>query len=411
MFLPRACKGGIGHMNEMTLSSLIQIMQDGFIQHDKQESAGRFLLESVTIQEDSLCTTDLNSKKISRLVSRKDPVPDDIKQAALRNDIAVKVEEYFRQKVMSDINPYTKDDVLQKLMNIIIRDAEIAQRKKNEFQRLYDAEDDAYFLYSVFMYVLQRNNKIIANVVEYQDAPLLAEVNYECPLTHEKLVEEVKGIPKKKYEITQIFPDDLPSELAATFNAVYPRPKNLDAPENLIALSQEASENYLMSPMVDEYKKLYEIKQVTSKQYKAINAINRIELEAEIRAAIEGLISINPSDMLPQLEYAALRIDQKISDALLMNDVRNHVLQYYRYIETIFSEMTDVFDDIAGEVKLSSQKLEKAGLSQEDVIYNLTEWIHNKAFAGDTKGKMACRIVVCFFIQNCEVFYKNEISK
>ena len=136
-------------MNEMTLSSLIQIMQDGFIQHDKQESAGRFLLESVTIQEDSLCTTDLNSKKISRLVSRKDPVPDDIKQAALRNDIAVKVEEYFRQKVMSDINPYTKDDVLQKLMNIIIQDAEVAQRKKNEFQRLYDAEDDAYFLYSV----------------------------------------------------------------------------------------------------------------------------------------------------------------------------------------------------------------------------------------------------------------------
>ena len=398
-------------MNEMTLSSLIQIMQDGFIQHDKQESAGRFLLESVTIQEDSLCTTDLNSKKISRLVSRKDPVPDDIKQAALRNDIAVKVEEYFRQKVMSDITPYTIDDVLQKLMNIIIQDAEIAQRKKNEFQRLYDAEDDAYFLYSVFMYVLQRNNKIIANAVEYQDAPLLAEVNYECPLTHEKLVEEVKGIPKKKYEITQIFPDDLPSELAATFNAVYPRPKNLDAPENLIALSQEASENYLMSPMVDEYKKLYEIKQVTSKQYKAINAINRIELEAEIRVAIEGLISINPSDVLPQLEYAALRIDQKISDALLMNDVRNHVLQYYRYIETIFSEMTDVFDDIAGEVKLSSQKLEKAGLSQEDVIYNLTEWIHNKAFAGDTKGKMACRIVVCFFIQNCEVFYKNEISK
>lgn len=398
-------------MNEMTLSSLIQIMQDGFMQHDKQESAGRFLLESVTLQEDSLCTTDLNPKKISRLVSRKDPVPDDIKQAALKADIAVKVEEYFRHKIMPDVNPYTKDDVLQKLMNIIIQDTEIGQRKKNEFQRLYDAEDDAYFLYSVFMYVLQRNNKIISNTVEYQDAPLLAEVTYKCPLTHEKLVEEVKGIPKKKYEITQIFPDDLPLELAATFDAVYPRPKNLDAPENLIALSQEASENYLMSPTVDEYKKLYEIKQIASKQYKAINAINRIELEDEIRTAIEGLISINPSDEIPQLEYAALRIDQKIGDALLMNDVKNHVLHYYRYIETIFSDMTDVFDDIAGEVKLSSQKLEKAGLSQEDVINNLSEWIHNKAFVGSDKGKIACRIVVCFFIQNCEVFYKNEISK
>lgn len=119
-------------MKEMTLSLLIKTMQDGFIQHDKQESAGRFLLKSVTIQEDSPCTTDWNSKKISRLVSRKDPVQNDIKQAALRNDIAVKVEEYFRQKVMSDINPYTKDNVLQKLMNIIIQDAKIAQRKKNE---------------------------------------------------------------------------------------------------------------------------------------------------------------------------------------------------------------------------------------------------------------------------------------
>ena len=398
-------------MNEMTLSSLIQIMQDGFIQHDKQESAGRFLLESVTLQENSLCTTDLNSKKISRLVSRKDLVPDDIKQAALKADIAVKVEEYFRRTIMPDINPYTKDDVLQKLMNIIIQDTEIAQRRKNEFQKLYDAGDDAYFLYSVFMYVLQRNNKIIADTVEYQDAPLLAEVNYECPLTHEKLIEVVKGVPKRKYEITQIFPDDLQSELAATFDSIYPKPKNLAAPENLIALSQEASENYLIDPAADEYKKLYEIKQVTSKQYKAINAINRIELEEEIRVAIEELISINPSDVLPQLKYTALKIDQKISDVLLVNDVRNHVLQYYKYIEAIFSEMTDAFDAIAGEVKLSSQKLEKAGLSQENVINNLAEWIHNKAFVGSDKGKMACRIVVCFFIQNCEVFSKNEISK
>lgn len=43
---------------------------------------------------------------------------------------------------MSDINHYTKDNVLQKLMNIIIQDAEIEQRKKNEFQRLYDEENE-----------------------------------------------------------------------------------------------------------------------------------------------------------------------------------------------------------------------------------------------------------------------------
>jgi hypothetical protein len=50
-------------MNELNMSSFIQIMQTGLMTHDKQESAGRFLLESVTMLEDSLCTTNLDSKK------------------------------------------------------------------------------------------------------------------------------------------------------------------------------------------------------------------------------------------------------------------------------------------------------------------------------------------------------------
>lgn len=393
-------------MNEMNLSSFIQIMKPGLMTHDKQESAGRFLLESVTMQGNSLCTTNLDSKKISNLVSRKDPVPDDIRQAALQDDIASGVKKYFATEVMKDLNPYTKDDVIQKLMNVIGRDTEIAQRQKDNFQKLFDSKDDVLFLYNVFMYVLQRNNKKASDTVEYQDAPLLAEVNYECPIKHVKLVEEVKGIPKKNYEITRIFPDELPQDLSDEFDAVYAKPKNLDATTNLIALSAEASEEYLLKPTVEEYKELCEIKQLSSKRYKAINAINRIDLEEEIRIAIDGLVSLKASDNLPSLEYDALRIDEKIDDALLQNEVQNHVLQYYRYIESVFSDITDAFDDIAGEVKLSSQKLEKAGLSQEEVIYNLTEWIHNKAFAGNSKGKVACRIVVCFFIQNCEVFYK-----
>lgn len=90
----------------------------------------------------------------------------------------------------------------------------------------------------------------------------------------------------------------------------------------------------------------------------------------------------------------------------MQNEVQSHVLAYYRYIESVFSESTDNFDEIAAEVKLSSQKLEKAGLSQEEVINKLAEWIHHKAFIGEDKGMLACRIVVCFFIQNCEVFYK-----
>ena len=48
----------------------------------------------------------------------------------------------------------------------------------------------------------------------------------------------------------------------------------------------------------------------------------------------------------------------------------------------------------------------QSGMTQEEVINSLAEWIHNKAFMNVEKGLLACRIVVCFFIQNCEVFYR-----
>lgn len=79
----------------------------------------------------------------------------------------------------------------------------------------------------------------------------MAEVNYECPIKHIKLVEEVKGIPKKSYEITRIFPDGLPQDLADEFDAVHAKPKNLDATANLIALSKKASEEYLLNQTVE----------------------------------------------------------------------------------------------------------------------------------------------------------------
>ncbi len=80
-------------------------------------------------------------------------------------------------------------------------------------------------------------------------------------------------------------------------------------------------------------------------------------------------------------------------------------MTYYRYIEKVFSNSNADFDMIASEIKVSSMKLEKSGLSQSDVISQLSEWIRNKAGLA-TKSRLACNIVVSFFIQNCEVFHK-----
>lgn len=58
-------------MNELNASSYIQIMQSGLKTHDKQETAGVFLLSSINDQEcvanQGYWTSNLSSKKLVAL--------------------------------------------------------------------------------------------------------------------------------------------------------------------------------------------------------------------------------------------------------------------------------------------------------------------------------------------------------
>ena len=95
-------------MNELNISSYIQIMQSGFRTHDKQESAGVFLLSSINDQDyvadQGYWTSNLSSKKISRLVSRDDPVPDGLRQASMQQIVIDKTIAYFKKEIMPDLN-------------------------------------------------------------------------------------------------------------------------------------------------------------------------------------------------------------------------------------------------------------------------------------------------------------------
>jgi hypothetical protein len=146
-------------MNELVISTYIKIMKDGFVEHDRQESAARFLLESISMQEEANIMTNIDSKKISQLVSRKAPVPDDIKRASLKSEVQHNVFSYFQDKVIPDLNPYRKDDTFEELMNVIIQDAHISKKTKDRFRKLYDQDNILKFLVDTFLYSLQRENK------------------------------------------------------------------------------------------------------------------------------------------------------------------------------------------------------------------------------------------------------------
>lgn len=398
-------------MKELNMSSYIQTLQSGLLTHDKQEAAGIFLLSAINDQEyvgeHGYRTDNLSSKKISNLVSRKDPVPDGIRQASAVPEVIEATIAYFENKVVPDLNPHLKEDTLGKLAKIIQDDQSIPERKKQKLIALYDAEEDGKFLAETFLYALNKPNKKIEDGVKYEDAPLLAETNYECPLCHKKLVDTIKGQPVKKYVITQIYPNNLDPATATAFQAEFSRPVKLDDPGNLIALDAECANEYLLAPTVEEYKRLREVKSILSRNYAVKNSVNRIMLEEDIREILNALGEITDPSVLVPLTYDALRIDEKFKpeNFILKTEIQVQVLTYYRYIESLFSKSDADFELIASEIKVASQKLEKSGMSQENVVYHLTEWIRNKAKL-DKDRLLACTIVVSFFIQNCEVFYK-----
>lgn len=147
-------------MNELNISSYIQIMQTGFVTHDKQESAGVFLLESINNQDyvanQGYWTSSLSSKKISRLVSQKDPVPDGLRQASTKQVVIDATVAYFKKEVMTDLNPHLKDDTIDKIIKLISIDTTIPDSKRKSLMSFHETGDDASFLAEVFLYALNK---------------------------------------------------------------------------------------------------------------------------------------------------------------------------------------------------------------------------------------------------------------
>lgn len=186
-------------MIELNISSYIQIMQQGLVNNDKQESAARLLFNTINdqpyVKEHGFYTASLSSKKISLIVNGAAPVPDGIKQASVIPEVIKTTIDNFRKTVILDLNSHIKEDTLDHIEKLIKADSTISESKQNALLLVRKGEDEAAFLAQVFLYVINRpyEKRKDDSSIEVEDAPLIDEVNYECPLCHKKLVESIKG--------------------------------------------------------------------------------------------------------------------------------------------------------------------------------------------------------------------------
>ena len=399
-------------MSEFTISAYIKVLREGI--QDTQENVTRTLFDSICLSMNN--PVDLKPKFITSLIQRKVEVQNEIKKASADPKIIAEAKDYFDEVVFPKININLVDDICHQLTLLYSNDPSVPSNKKADLDNLLASNDLGNFLCQCFLYALNRNNKPLNHELSTDDIPLLSEVDYQCPLCHSPLIKKIKNKSVKKYEITKIFPNDLSPDEKDLFIANRKPAVHLDSSENMITLCSDCSESYLLNPELDEYIKLFDLKEYAKKNYQIQVQLSTLNLEDEIKNIINSLYDINSNTVIQNFRLDPLLISEKIDPScfVLKQTVTSYVLQYYKFIRKLFSELDSFsenrFNIIASEIKLAYETIHPTCNSQEEIFAKISEWIMKQLnMPNSQKYRISCDIVVAFFVQNCEVF--DEITK
>lgn len=346
---------------------------------------------------------------VSGLLSRKINIPAPIRDPCSVKGILSRAVEHCNLNILPLLNPFTKDDMFAELLKIIDADEVMANKTKQELRKLYNANDEAGFLGRLLVYVISRDNRK-ENTIEYENFPLLEEACFKCPLCGATLVGAVKKPSVRRYAIVSIYNNKIAA--LERKQSLSTKPDIIEAPANMLALCKNHADEYNNEPTLEEYNKLKEIKRKLAKSYSLRCDIYNLPLEEDIKDVLNGLAGINGETELETLTLEALAIDKKISpdNYLLLKDEKTRILMYYNFIKELFASLDRDnslnFEVVACQIKAASRKLENKKMPQDEIVELLADWINSKT---GNASKLACRAIVAFFIQNCEVF--REISE
>jgi len=288
-----------------------------------------------------------------------------------------------------------------------------------------NADTLAEFLSSVFLYAIKQTNKIANTSADTEfsteltpiisarqdsipesDLYLLMEAGSVCQSCGKTLVNIKNGHSLAGYAITEIVPtivsEEVREELGDLLDSLPALPN-----DNRIALCLDCSNRHMRHTTREECLVLKQTKEKLRRDFDAATMLDKMYLEEQIEAVLRKIPVESADGITETLEYTALRVRDKIqSNVPLIIKTEGFVVQYYRFIKTVFAQMEREgaidFDSVASDVKRSFKKLETNGYSQEEIYAHLVDWFMKKT---NTKSKMPCEIIVAFFVQNCEVFH------
>lgn len=367
----------------------------------------------------------------SALARGKSNLPDAALDAAPDAD-PKKITEYFKTRVLPLLDANKKAAVVAALKDIIASDENILGDtvietvngiKKNDLpQRQHFVYEE--FLAGVFLYtcITPKNAGNIQNIKELTDEYLssfdaeAADIIFEPD--HNKLdaafAEEIAVDAHHIALLTEVGGKCTVCgrALATSIDSAdtdYSQIVNIDGEEVILCVDcARKVKSYSEAQKAD----LLSQKEEMTIKTAVVDAVARNEIERQIEAALR---EIDQLDETPEtkLKTDPAPVEKKIKGKRLRRDVLNDVLP-------LFDGVNEILDRLSGEGVFNIDKLEKnirrmsedadtGQLSQDAVFDILVETLYDKT---GRKYRAACRIVVSYFVQSCEVFeVLNETTK
>lgn len=236
---------------------------------------------------------------------------------------------------------------------------------------------------------------------------LYDEVSGLCPKCSKPLMAQ-NGVRKiKVYEVAHIYPfspSKYEKELLKDEKVLC---ENVDSECNLIALCRDCHKLFDNPRTIEGYREMYDIKKQLTQAAKIKNRQYSFKIEQDIKEIIDRLSTLDPGNN-SQLSYKAMRVDDKIlpeSGPVFKIKVKSQVSYFYIEIKKLFQQLDqripNTSEIIFNEVKTYYLTLKREKLSQLEIYDHLIKWIK---VSTKENNSAAAEVLVCFFIQNCEIY-------
>lgn len=239
-------------------------------------------------------------------------------------------------------------------------------------------------------------------------AILIDEVDALCPLCTKSLYEEKNSMFIVVHDFAHIYPLNPTMNELIVLKDVKKLSNNVNHINNFIALCKSCHKIYDTDKTLEEYNTLYNLKKKLIVKRELKTKFIDYKIENEVKEIIDILDDeeyvLNNET---KFEYTPKVIDEKMkkSKLSLRKDIKSNVKDYYSVIKSKLTEIEKLkisqSEKISLEFKLYFLELkDKTDLSQENIFEEMINWLERKT----KKSRNSCKIVVSFFIQNCEVF-------